>query len=103
IAGWNARGEAARLDVAHRAVALLDVQIEAWTALGDEARGDVQCARIDRLRALYISERMQDIVDEYERLQAEQVPVPRYVLNDVGNAYLYLRQPEAAATLFAVV
>lgn len=101
IAGLNARGEAARLDVAHRAVALLDAQIEAWTALGDEARGDVQRARIDRLRALYISERMQDIVDEYERLQAEQVPVPRYVLNDVGNAYLYLRQPEAAATLFA--
>ncbi|MDQ8033982.1 MAG: poly-beta-1,6 N-acetyl-D-glucosamine export porin PgaA, partial [Bordetella sp.] len=101
IAGLPARNEQERNVVADRAIALLDAQIAAWTPLGTEAAGDVLRARMDRLHALYVRGRMQDVVTEYERLQAQGVNVPRYVNNDVANAYLYLRQPERAAALFA--
>ena len=101
MAGLPSRSEHERYVVADRALALLDAQIAAWRQLGPDAQGDVLRARIDRIRALYVRARMQDVVHEYEQLLAEHVQVPRYINNDVANAYLYLRQPEVAATLFS--
>ncbi|MFJ1299186.1 poly-beta-1,6 N-acetyl-D-glucosamine export porin PgaA [Pseudomonadota bacterium AL_CKDN230030165-1A_HGKHYDSX7] len=100
MAGLPARNETERHIVADRAIARLDAQINEWTPLGPEAAGDVLRARIDRLHALYVRGHMREVVAEYEALQAQGVNVPRYVNNDVANAYLYLRQPDRAQALF---
>ncbi|MBV7486404.1 poly-beta-1,6 N-acetyl-D-glucosamine export porin PgaA [Bordetella sp. BOR01] len=100
MAGLPARNEHERYVVADRALAILDAQIEAWSQLGPDAQGDVQRARIDRLSALHMRGRMSEVIQEYEQLRADNAQVPRYVNNDVANAYLYMRRPEAAASLF---
>ncbi|KAG1077263.1 hypothetical protein G6F40_017133 [Rhizopus arrhizus] len=46
---------------------------------------------------------MADLTHEYEALVSEGVRVPRYALNDVASAYLYLRQPERARDLYQQV
>ncbi|WZB75262.1 hypothetical protein WJ972_01275 [Achromobacter insuavis] len=92
------RAEAERFAIADRALARYDALIPAWEALGEPARQDVLRARIDRLHALHARVRMADVVREYEALRAQDVAVPRYALNDVASAYLYLRQPKRPAT-----
>lgn len=100
MSGLPTRNEEERHRLADRALAQLDAHIEQWQALGPDAHGDVVRAEVDRLRALYVRGRMQDVVGAYEQLQAQNIDVPRYVLNDVANAYLYLRRPEIAAPIF---
>lgn len=95
--------EADRFVIADRAIAYYDQLLERWSALGEEAARDVQRARIDRLHALHARVRMHDVVDGYEALLADGVTVPDYALGDVASAYLYLRQPEQAAALYARV
>lgn len=60
-----------------------------------------QRARIDRLEALHARHAMQEIVQEYEALLAEGVDIPMYALSNVASAYLYLREPERSAQLYA--
>ncbi|CAB3902838.1 poly-beta-1,6 N-acetyl-D-glucosamine export porin PgaA [Achromobacter ruhlandii] len=103
LASMPTRGEAERFVIADRALARYDELIPAWQALGDAARDDARRARIDRLHALHARARMTDVVREYEALRAEGVAVPRYALNDVASAYLYLRQPEKARDLYRQV
>ncbi|EHK66558.1 outer membrane protein PgaA [Achromobacter arsenitoxydans SY8] len=103
LAAMPARSEAERIAIADRALAGYDAAISAWSPLGEEARDDVLRARIDRLHALHARVRMQDLIQEYEALLAEGVQVPRYALNDVASAYLYLRQPERARDLYRQV
>lgn len=100
LSAMPVRQETERFDIADRALAIYDRLIPAWDALGPEARQDVIRLRIDRLQALNSRLRMQDVVDEYEALLDEGIEVPRYVMNDVASAYLYLRQPEAARDLY---
>ena len=103
LAAMPTRSEAERFALADRALAGYDAAIPAWRALGDEAREDVLRARIDRLHALHARVRMQELTHEYEALLAEGVEVPRYALNDVASAYLYLRQPERARDIYRQV
>ncbi|SSW69287.1 Poly-beta-1,6-N-acetyl-D-glucosamine export protein [Achromobacter agilis] len=103
LASMPTRSEAERFIIADRALARYDELIPAWRELGEAARGDVLRARIDRLHALHARVRMADLVREYEALRAEGVDVPRYALNDVASAYLYLREPEKARDLYRQV
>lgn len=103
LAAMPTRSEAERFVIADRALARYDTLIPAWRQLGDAARDDVTRARIDRLHALHARVRMADLTLEYEALVAEGVTVPRYALNDVASAYLYLRQPERARDLYQQV
>ena len=103
MAALPSRNEQERLEVARRALAVLDRQIAAWEPLGEAARGDVVRAQIDRLHVLYVLSRMPEVIAAYEVLRDEQVPVPRYALNDVAGAYLYVRQPERAAEIYRSV
>jgi len=103
MSGLPARNERERLNVAQRTLTLLDGQIGAWKGLGEETWGDTVRARIDRIHVLYVMARMREAVAAYESLRAEKVDVPRYVLNDVAGAYLYLRQPERAEEIYAAV
>jgi len=100
MADMPSRGEAERYALADRALARYDELIPAWKTLGKAAEADVLRARIDRLHALRARVRMADLVAEYEALRAEGVALPRYALNDVASAYLYLRQPERARDIY---
>lgn len=103
LASMPTRSEAERFVIADRALARYADLIPAWQALGEPAQADVRRARIDRLHALHARARMADLVAEYEALRAQGVTVPRYALNDVASAYLYLRQPEKARDLYREV
>jgi biofilm PGA synthesis protein PgaA len=103
LASMPTRGEAERYAIADRALARYDELIPAWRELGEAARGDLLRARIDRLHALHARMRMADLVREYEALRAEGAQVPRYALNDVASAYLYLREPEKARDIYRQV
>jgi biofilm PGA synthesis protein PgaA len=43
---------------------------------------------------------MQNVVEEYVKLRDEGITVPAYALTAVGDAYLYLREPETARDLY---
>ncbi len=103
LASMPTRSEAERFVIADRALARYAELIPAWQAQGEPAQADVVRARIDRLHALHARVRMAELVTEYEALQAQGVAVPRYALNDVASAYLYLRQPEKARDLYRQV
>lgn len=103
LASMPTRGEAERFTIADRALARYDELIPAWREAGEAARGDVLRARIDRLHALHARVRMADLAREYETLRAEGAEVPRYALNDVASAYLYLREPEKARDIYRQV
>lgn len=103
LADMPTRSEAERFAIADRALARYDKVMADLSALG--ARGDAQLrrARIDRLAALHARVRMQDVVNAYEGLRAEGIKVPAYALSDVAAAYLYLRHPERAESLYRQV
>lgn len=103
LADMPTRQETERFAIADRALAEYDRLIPAWEALGPEASDELLRIRLDRLQVLQTRMRMKDVVAEYETLQAQGVNVPRYVLNDVANAYLYLREPEIASHLYRQV
>jgi biofilm PGA synthesis protein PgaA len=100
LSAMPVREESERFAIADRALAEYDRLIPAWVALGPDAGDDVIRLGVDRLQALNSRMRMRDVVKEYEKLVAEGVDVPRYALNDVASAYLYLREPEAASALY---
>lgn len=94
------RTEADRFLLADRAIELYDRLIKEWKALGPVAHDDVIRAEVDRLQALHVRKRMSDVVRNYESILSREITVPDYVLGDVADAYLYLRQPKKAAPLF---
>jgi len=96
-------GEYGRYDATDRAIARLDALIAAWQNEGPEAQADVQRARLDRIVAYHNRFRMQEVVSEYNDLVGEGVEIPNYVLSSVGDAYLYLHQPERARDIFLQV
>ncbi len=103
LAEMPSRQESERFVIVDRSLAEYDRLIQAWEALGPVANDELLRVRMDRLQALQIRMRMPEVVSEYEAMKAQGVEVPRYVLNDVANAYLYLRQPEVAAHLYKQV
>src|SRR5690606_26454691 len=93
LAEMPSRQETERFIIADRALAEYDRLIQQWETLGPAASDELLRIRMDRLQALQIRMRMSEVVSEYESLTAQGTKVPRYVLNDVANAYFYLREP----------
>ncbi len=97
------RTEAERFVATDKAINYLDNIIQRWKGEGPEAYPDIQRARFDRLLALRDRVRMQEVVDDYNALMQEGVKIPGYALEPVGDAYLYLRQPEKAREIYQQV
>jgi biofilm PGA synthesis protein PgaA len=95
--------EAERFAASDRALAMLDGLIASWLPLGPDARDDVLRARFDRMVALRDRVRMLDVLVEYYDLRREGAAIPGYSLEAVGDAYLYLHQPEEARDLYRQV
>ncbi len=83
-----------------QAIEELDRKIQVWQSKSDANYPDLIRARFDRIVALRDRYRMQEVVTEYEALRQQGVAVPAYVLGPVGDAYLYLRHPEAARDVY---
>jgi biofilm PGA synthesis protein PgaA len=86
------------------AIAMLDRNIANFRAEGPEAEADVLRARHDRVIAYRDRARMDDVVREVETLRAESaVPLPLWVTQASGDAYLALREPEKARDAYREV
>ncbi len=92
--------EAERFEATDRAIAALDALIAQWSTAGADARDDISRARFDRIVALRDRVRMVDVLTEYDDLRRSFIEIPVYALEAVGDAYLYLRQPEKARDLY---
>jgi len=103
LAEMPSRNEAERFVIADRALTRYEALIAAWQALGSEAAADVTRLRIDRLSALHARMFMDELVREYQALLAEGVTLPSWALSNVASAYLYLREPEQARTIYQTV
>lgn len=62
---------------------------------------DALRARFDRIVALRDRVRMQDVINEYRKLQQENIELPTYVATAAADALLYLERPEEARDLYA--
>lgn len=110
MASQPARQEADRHVVADRALQAYDdlsrneVSEQENQLAADQAyartQRQLQRLRVDRLLALHARDRMGEVIDEYESLQAENADVPPYALGHVADAYLAMREPEKAAQLY---
>ncbi len=99
IAFAPSRSEAERFTVADRALADYQPLLAAWQN-DPAAHTDYRQARIDRLGALVARSRMQEAVDEYQRLTAEGAVIPTYARRWVAAAFLWLRQPDRAVAIY---
>lgn len=99
LAVITTRQESERFRIADRALALYDRLIPEWQALGPSALPELTRVRIDRLEALRARYRMQDVINDYDALRRDGIPVPDYALAHVAAAYLNQRQPEKARDL----
>ena len=91
--------EALRFAATDRAIAALDALIARWTQNGETAQ-DILRARFDRMVAYRDRVRMADVIAEYDALSRQGIAIPDYARLAAGDAYLYLRQPEAARDIF---
>lgn len=98
LASMPTRTRQERYDIADKALERYQNELEQWQS--SDAQKSVLRARIDRMQALEARARMQETVNEYERLIAEGITPPDYILNEVAAAYLYLRQPDKSRDLF---
>jgi len=101
--GFEAPTEAQRYTVTDRALVMLNGHIQEWSRLGVDAQQDVVRARLDRVLALRNRNLMQEVVVQYNKLIEDGITVPPYVLSSVGDAYMYLHQPEKARDVFLQV
>ena len=99
---FDAPTEAGRYTVTDKALAMLDHNIAEWSKDPD-ATSDVVRERLDRVIALRNRNMMQDAVLEYGRLSQEGVTIPPYVMSSVGDAYMYLHEPEKARDIYLEV
>ncbi|HBT33787.1 MAG TPA: poly-beta-1,6 N-acetyl-D-glucosamine export porin PgaA [Pusillimonas sp.] len=94
-----ARSESERYLLADRALAIYDTLLEANNELSATEPANHRIY-FDRIQALHARKRMQGVVQSYEQLSAENIVIPAYLLNEIGDAYLYLEQPEKAASFY---
>ncbi|RYC40520.1 poly-beta-1,6 N-acetyl-D-glucosamine export porin PgaA [Pectobacterium zantedeschiae] len=90
-----------RFVVADRALARYDRLMKQWRTL-PSAKTSYRYARIDRLGALLVRYRMEEIISEYQSLLKER-EIPSYARAWVASAYLYLKQPEKAEQILSSV
>ena len=98
-----APSEAQRYAATDRAIIYLNSRIDEWSTQGPDAQVDIRRARLDRVMALVQRNLMQDAVSQYEGLVREGVSIPPYVLSSVGDAYMYLHEPEQARDIYLEV
>ena len=95
--------EANRFVATDQTIAKLDNLINNWSKQGKSAQADLVRARSDRMVAYRDRYRMQDVLDENDRLQKEGATVPPYAMAAVGDALLYTRQPRQARDIYLKV
>lgn len=100
MAAQPSRQESERFLIADRALHRYENLLHEWQAYGIQAQADILRIRLDRLAAYHARVRMQDLVEEYQALERSGVIIPNYVLEAVADAYLYLRQPQLASSLY---
>ena len=98
MADLATRTERERYVIADRALADYDHLLATWTP-DPQAHDDVTRWRIDRMGALKARARSAEVIAQYQKLTAEQVPIPTYAKRWVAAAYLDLREPELAIPL----
>lgn len=64
-----------------------------------EAQADYQRARIDRLGALLVRRNTEQLIKEYEAMEAEGYKMPDYARRWAASAYIDRRMPEKAAPI----
>ncbi|MBF22507.1 MAG: poly-beta-1,6 N-acetyl-D-glucosamine export porin PgaA [Pusillimonas sp.] len=94
-----ARSETERYRLADRALEIYDALLEANNEISVTKTTNHRIY-FDRIQALHARKRMGEVVQSYEQLRAQNIVIPAYLLNEIGDAYLYLEQPEKAATLY---
>jgi biofilm PGA synthesis protein PgaA len=57
-------------------------------------------ARFDHLVVLRKLERMKEVVERYEELKRDGVPIPSWATQACADAYLYLKEPEKALSYY---
>ncbi len=92
--------EANRFVATDQTIAKLDKLINNWNKQGKSAQADLARARFDRMVAYRDRSRMQDVLDEHERLKSEGVTIPPYAMAAVGDALLYTRKPRQARDVY---
>ncbi|WP_304641036.1 poly-beta-1,6 N-acetyl-D-glucosamine export porin PgaA [Pseudomonas sp.] len=102
LADLEAREESSRFAIADKALSAADELITAW-AETPEAQLDLVRVRIDRLGALYVRARMEELVEEYRQLGKQGITLPPYAQRWVAGALLYTREPEEAVQLYRSV
>lgn len=100
--GMNAPNEAERYTLTDRAITMLNGQIADWSKDPD-AQQDVVRARLDRIIALRNRNLMQEVIVQYHKLQDDHITIPPYVLSSVGDAYMYMHEPEQARDIYLEV
>lgn len=97
-----AASEAERFLETDEALKILQDNAEKFSRQAGEKTksSEVLRTRFDRIIALRDRVRMEDVTAEYESLISEGVSPPSYVLSAVGDAYLYLEQPEKALEIY---
>jgi len=88
--------EESRFAQTDHSLALLEQRLAEIDHIQPAARNFELQTRFDRLVALRDRSRMQEVVQQYERLQQDGVDFPGYVLAAAADAYLYLQQPQHA-------
>lgn len=97
---YSPRDPAQRFVDTDKALAKLDEACQCdWSKL-DLKVGINQNLLFDRMLALRDRYRMQEVIAHYQYLWHSNVEIPAYVLNAVGDAYLYKRMPEEAIKVY---
>ena len=99
-AGTADLGDDERYRRADRAIEALDARVRDLSIQGPDADAQLRRAKFDRVLALSVRDRFDDVIAQYEEFEKEGIPVPAYALRVVGDAYMRLRQPEKAKAVY---
>lgn len=102
LAELATRRESDRFAIADQVLAEADTLLKQWHG-SEAAQQDYLRVRIDRLGALHARMRMRELLQEYRRLQEENIALPPYALRWVASALLYERQPSESVQLYRQV
>lgn len=89
----------AAADTGARRFASADAALAANAALAGDFRAN-PAAHLDRLVALSQRTRMQEAVDLFEAMHAQQIAMPSYARFAAADAYMYLQRPQDARELY---
>ncbi len=104
---WDKEGFTDQKDYAQLESTLAEIEtdIAMFSEKGEKKYQDRKFLQLnfDKIIALNILEKKEEVVALYESLLAKEVTVPLYVQTDVADAYLALKKPEVAQRLLEEV